>query len=250
MTRISSGSVSHAVCVRRPIARPAANAASTISRPVAASSAGATSRVRQPRCRANAAASSAWTPSAAARPGASLSGRLTVTSASGQAIARMPAASAVSASPLTARASGCIATISTRAGDHRQQRERRGLDRHGGPRRRHHPAETAERVRRAGDDLRRGDEHRVARRMRLVLRDVEVAHAEREVDGVDVVEMTGAGDDVHEQGEQPDRERQPRPPAGVIEERRRAPARGRVRLGHGCQPITRSGMRSLRLPVR
>ena len=35
-----------------------------------------------------------------------------MTSASGQAIARTPAASAVSASPLTARASGCIATIS------------------------------------------------------------------------------------------------------------------------------------------
>ena len=85
--------------------------------------------------------------------------------------------------------------------------------------------------------------------MRLVLRDVEVAHAEREVDGVDVVEMTGAGDDVQEQGDEPDRERQPRPPAGGVEEAGAAGA-GRVRLGHGCQPITRSGMRSLRLPVR
>jgi hypothetical protein len=88
--------------------------------------------VRQPRCCANAAASGAWTPSAAAGPGASLSGRLTVTSASGQAIARTPAA-APSRRRRTARASGCIATISARAGNHRQQRERGGLDRHRGP---------------------------------------------------------------------------------------------------------------------
>jgi hypothetical protein len=50
--------------------------------------------------------------------------------------------------------------------------------------------------------------------VRLVPGDVEVAHAEREVDGVDVVEMTGAGEDVQEQRDEPERKRQPRPPAG------------------------------------
>ncbi len=113
MTRSSSGTVSHAVCVRTPMAKPAANAASTTSRPVAASSDGGTSRPRQPRWRTNAVASSAWTPRAATRPGASLNGRATVTNASGQLIARRPAASAVSASPVTARASGCSATTSS-----------------------------------------------------------------------------------------------------------------------------------------
>jgi hypothetical protein len=113
MTRASSGIVSHAVCVRRPMANPAANAPSTIKRPVAASSAGVTSRERQSRCRAKAVASSAWTPSAAASPGPSLSGRLTVTNVNGHAIARTPATSAVSSAPPTARASGSSATIST-----------------------------------------------------------------------------------------------------------------------------------------
>jgi hypothetical protein len=80
-----------------------------------------------------------------------------------------------------------------------------------------------------------------------MLRDVEVADAEGEVDGVDVVEMTGTGGDVQQEREQPEGEREPRPCP------RRAVAgcgTGRLRLRQGRQPITRSGMRSLRLPVR
>ena len=112
MTTISSGSVSHAVCVRRPIARPAANAASTISRPVAASSASVTRR----GCASLAAARTPPPASPglrAPRPGRarrSAAGS-TVTSASGQRDRQDAGGDAVSASPLTARASGCIATI-------------------------------------------------------------------------------------------------------------------------------------------
>jgi hypothetical protein len=78
-------------------------------------------------------------------------------------------------------------------------------------------------------------------------RHIEVADAEGEIDRVDVVEMTGTGGDVQEEGEQPDDQRQPRPPRWRAVVGGRA---GRVRWRHRRQPTTRSGMRSLRLPVR
>ena len=84
--------------------------------------------------------------------------------------------------------------------------------------------------------------------MRLVLGDVEVADAEREVDGVDVVEMAGAEDDVDEDGEQADDQRQPCP--GGARRQGTALRAGRIRWRYRVQPTTRSGMRSLRLPVR
>ncbi len=82
---------------------------------------------------------------------------------------------------------------------------------------------------------------------------VLVADPEREIDGVDVVEMARAGNEVDQQHQQPDGERRPSPhpdPRRGPPGRHAAPTAGRVRLRHRRQPTTRSGMRSFRLPVR
>ena len=77
--------------------------------------------------------------------------------------------------------------------------ERSKQQEHGGQR--HRPAERAPhgeaahrgrvdagRAQDGGGHLAERDEHRVARRMRLVTRDVEVTHPEREVDRVEILE--------------------------------------------------------------
>src|SRR6185436_15286367 len=75
--------------------------------------------------------------------------------------------------------------------------------------------------------LREGDEYRVAGRVRLVLRDVELAHAQREVDRVEVFERRRQEREVRREEQEGER------PAGQPD------ARSRCSMWHRCRARSR-----------
>ena len=177
-TTASSGSVSQIVCVRMPTASPAISAPATINRPDCPIAAGSALSAR--RRRTNADARHACAASAMPRPGMSLSGRSAVNQNSGDATTTSVASAARRSRSASAavRSSSSMLLNSATKRKHRQRAEQRA------PQGQRAGVGWPHRVRQFSER----DEDGISRGMRLVLRWIEVAHAEREVHRVEIFE--------------------------------------------------------------
>ena len=201
--------MSHTVCDRIPMLSAARKAPSTIIRPDADIAAGA--RRRSPsaagRCRHQASSRQAWAASAHARPGRSLIGRTARYQNNGHDAAMAAAPTAAMSSERHGARSASWPALPRQVNCPYMQDDRED------------PAPASEstasarasiaEARRAGaepDDGRRDlaerDVDGITRRVRAMRRDVEVAHAEREVDRIDVFERRGEKRDVREREDQ------------------------------------------------
>ena len=173
----SIGSVSTATCERIPIARPASSAPASSRRGGGFPAISASAHI------------------AAAKPSMSLSGRSAVNQKSGEAATTSVAHRARSSRPSRRRKSRNSAGIAAAPPIALQIASPRG-----------DAASTPAARSAAGRRLGQRDVDRIAGRMRLVLRDVEVPDAEREVDRVDVLERPGQEREVREQEGQDQRD--------------------------------------------
>ena len=191
----NSGSVSHRTCERTPSARPAARAPTGKAYARSDTAPPDTPRVRSSRRHAS--SNRAWATSAAARPGTSLIGRLDVNHASGATADRMAAqAAAVGSGGFPGIT--CARVEGLELEEHRVAREQANRAAQRAPQRQSQrgivPTDRRQRVggpNRADEgrgQLAECNVDRVPGRMRMMLRRVERADAEREVHRVDVIE--------------------------------------------------------------
>ncbi len=177
-TTPSSGSVSQIVCVRAPTARPAMSAPTTISRPDSAIAAGCAASAIRRRTNGRRKARLRDQCHAQARHVAQRAERSEPEERRGDDDNRREHDTAIACQRIRGTIQGFDASKQRHEGKHRQRAEHRS------PHRQRAGLGRPNRMRQFAE----GDKDRISRRVRLMFRRIEVAHAKRKVHRVEVFE--------------------------------------------------------------